>query len=177
MARCLIAVAAVAVLAGGCGDDPAFVLDERAIESVLEDEFDGGLGVFEVVCADIDSLDPELGGELRCTATTDDLSGLTLDVDVVATPAVEGAISVDAEVVTPLFDVAAASEAVAARLDADLGGDPVVRCEGPQFVVLEAEARIDCVVGAAGGTAGPVERALTIVILDADGNFEVDFTP
>lgn len=177
MARRLIALVAVALIAAGCGDEAAFQLDDGAIEAALEQEFDGGLGVFDVDCPQIDSLDPELGGELRCTATTDELPGVVLDVDVVATAAVEGAISVDAEVVTPLFDVSAAAETVAARLDADLGGDPVVGCNGPQFVVLEPGTRLDCGVAATGGTAGPVDRALTIVILDADGNFEVDFTP
>ena len=168
---------ALALVAAGCGEDTVFELDEGAIEATLEQEFDGGLGVFDVLCPEIDSLDPELGGELRCTATTDDLPGVELDVDVVVTAAVDGAISVDAEVVTPLFDVTAAAETVAARLDADLGGDPVVGCNGPRFVVLEPGTRLDCGVAATGGTAGPVDRALTIVILDADGNFEVDFTP
>ena len=49
MARRLIALIAVALVAAGCGEDAAFQLDDRAIESVLEQEFDGGLGVFETV--------------------------------------------------------------------------------------------------------------------------------
>ena len=77
---------------------------------------------------------------------------------------------------TPILDVSTIEADAAARLDADLGGSPVVSCAEPR-VVISPGREISCRVTADGGTAGPVDRPVVVTILDAEGNWELDLTP
>ena len=112
----------------------------------------------------------ELGGELVCDGT---LNGDSVELDVTVAPPVEGTIAVAVEVATPLFDVAAAASVAADRLDTELGGSPEVVCH-ERLVVIAPSRRIECRVIAEGGTAGPVDHPLEIVILDRSGDWEID---
>ena len=163
--------AALATLAAGCADDEP-VFDPGIIPAAVQVEVDP-IGIEMVTCDEPEAQEPalpETGGRFECTAT---LNGDPVVLDVTMTPAFDGDIGVAAEIVTPLFDVAAAEIAAAGRLDADLGGSPEVAC-AERLVVTSPGRRIDCRVTAEGGTAGPVDRAVTIVILDDDGSWEIE---
>ncbi len=170
----------LALLGAACADeDPAF--DPRIISAAVQAEVDP-IGVEVVECGEPPPVDAEqadgrpwweLGGELGCLGI---LNGDDVELVVTIAPPTDGDIAVAAEVATPLFDVAAAESTAAARLDADLGGAPEVDC-AERLVVIEPGRRIDCRVTAEGGTAGPVDRPLAIVILDADANWEIDLIP
>ena len=160
--------------AAGCADDEP-VFDPSIITGAVQAEVDA-VGIESVGCDALDTDDeslaelPEFGGSLDCVGV---LNGDPVDLLVTVGPALDGQIAVAVDVLTPLFDVAAAEIAAAGRLDADLGGSPDVIC-GERVVVTSPGRRIECRVTADGGTAGPVDRALAIVIVDADGNWELD---
>lgn len=162
---------ALALVVSGCAEDEP-VFDPGIIPAAVQVEVEP-IGIEEVTCDEAASQAadlPETGGRFECVGT---LNGDPVILDVTMTPAFDGDIGVAAEVVTPLFDVASAEVATASRLDADLGGSPEVDC-AERLVVIDPGRRIECRVTADGGTAGPVDRALAIVILDADGNFEIE---
>ena len=173
MARCLTLIIALAAIGASCADEvPEW--DPSIIPAAVQVEVDP-IGIENVVCdegAEQDPTLPETGGRFECIGT---LNGDDVVLEITMTPAFDGEIGVAAEVgaQTPLFDVAAAEVQAALRLEADLGGSPEVACT-ERLVVLDPNRRIDCRVTADGGTAGPVDRSLTIVILDDDGNFEID---
>ena len=174
MARRLIVSVALVVLAASCAGDEAPEWDPSIIPAAVQVEVDP-IGIENVVCdegAEQDPTLPETGGRFECIGT---LNGDDVVLEITMTPAFDGEIGVAAEVgaQTPLFDVAAAEVQAALRLEADLGGSPEVVC-AERLVVLDPSRRIECRVTAEGGTAGPVDRSLTIVILDDDGNFEID---
>lgn len=182
MARCLRWAGLVAVgfaLTSCAAEAPAF--DPSIIpEAVQAEVVSTGIVVGE--CGEPPPADQEqagarpwweLGGELICSGT---LNGDPVELLVTTAPPVDGAIPVAAEVATPLFDVAAAESAAAARLNADLGGSPEVDCL-ERLVAIAPGRRVECRVTAEGGTAGPVDQPLDIVILDTDGAWEIDLAP
>ncbi|MEM9202533.1 MAG: hypothetical protein AAGC53_12765 [Actinomycetota bacterium] len=170
-----MAVAFVALVGVACADEEP-VFEPNIITAALEVEV-AAVGIESVACpglADGESVTlPADGGTLTCSGL---LNGDPVELGVTVSPALEGEIQVAADIITDLFDVAAAETAAAARLDAELGGAPVVTC-AEDSVVVQPGRRIDCRVTAEGGTAGPVDQPLIIVILDADANWEIDLVP
>ncbi len=172
IARSVTIVLSGALIAAACGADEAPEWDPSIIPAAVQVEVDP-IGIENVVCDEGAAQDPtlpETGGRFECGGV---LSGDDVILEITMAPAFDGEIGVAAEIVTPVFDVAAAEVQAALRLEADLGGSPEVACT-ERLVVLDPNRRIDCRVTADGGTAGPVDRSLTIVILDDDGNFEID---
>jgi hypothetical protein len=174
VARCLIFALGLTLLVAACADDePSF--DPAIITQAVQAELDP-IGVETATCEELDVDSeviaelPEFGGVVDCVGMLNDDP---VDVLVTVGPAIEGQITVAAEVLTDLFDVAAAERAAADRLDVDLGGSPVVSC-AERLVVAAAGRRVECRVTAEGGTAGPVDRVLTIVLVDGDGNWEIE---
>lgn len=161
---------AVAVLLVACGQG-APIFDPSIIPAAIEVEV-SAIGVEAVLCDDAarDPTLPETGGRFECVGR---LHGDPVILEVSMAPAFDGDIGVAVEIVTPLFDVAAAETQAAQRLDTELGGFPVVDCV-ERLVVLEPERRVECRVTALGGTAGPIDRSLAIVIVNTDGGFEID---
>lgn len=171
MARGLIVAVVIAVVAAACAEeepafDPADVLSE--VQAATAD-----VGVVDVECDGLDALVPVVGGVVACRGT---LSGDPVELTATVGAAIEGEIAVSTEVDTPLFDVAIAEAAAAGRLGDELGGAPEVDCD-ERVVVIAPGRRIACRVTAEGGTAGPVDRPLAIVLTDAEANWELDFTP
>ncbi|MEM8707265.1 MAG: hypothetical protein AAGE98_12460 [Actinomycetota bacterium] len=169
MARRLIVTAVVLVVAAACAEqaytyDPDEV-EARVAEAVAPEGVDG------VGCGDLDTIDPDVGGARACNGVLDDD---LVDISVTLTPtaALDG-LDLDVEILTEFFDVAAAAAAGSERLDAELGGSPVITCP-VDAVVLVPRREITCRVVAEGGTAGPVDRPVTIVIVGDDGSFELD---
>ena len=169
-ARALGAAGLVVLLAGCADEDPAF--DPTIIPDAVRAEVEP-IGIVAVACegsAPESPGIPTFGGRFECAG---ELNGDPVVLDVEAVPAVDGTIEVVTDVRTPLFDVAVAESAGAARLAAELGGEPEIDC-AERLVVVAPGREIACRVTAAGGTAGPVDRALTIVILDTNANWEID---
>lgn len=172
--RTVALASTVALAAVACADEePAF--DPAIIPAAVQVEVDP-IGITAVGCdgaGPVSPTLPETGGRFECTGT---LNGDPVVLAVTVAPEIDGNIAVAADVLTPLFDVAAAETAAAARLDAELGGAPEIDCP-ERLVVIEPGRRIDCRVTAEGGTAGPVDQALAIVILDTDADWEIDLAP
>ncbi|MEM9467538.1 MAG: hypothetical protein AAGA90_19340 [Actinomycetota bacterium] len=162
------------VVAAACSEDEP-VFDPSIVIEAVQAEVDP-VGIEAVACEALATDDPsiadlpEFGGEVDCVGT---LHGDPVDLLVTIGPALDGRIAVAAEIRTDLFDVAAAEVGAAGRLDADLGGAPEVVC-AERLVVTAPGRRIECRVTADGGTAGPVDRVLTIVIVDDEGNWEIE---
>ena len=109
----------------------------------------------------------------ECQAT---VSGDPVVLDLRLVREIDDTVGVDVEVVTPLLDVDDAAAVAQERLAADLGGDPAVVCAESRVVIAPGR-EIGCRVTADGGTAGPVDRAMVLRILDTDGVWEVDLLP
>ena len=88
--------------------------------------------------------------------------------------AVDGAIAVAADVLTPLFDVAAVEVGRRRPASTPISAAHPRSTAPSGWSSSRRAVEIECRVTAEGGTAGPVDPALTIVILDADANWEID---
>lgn len=174
MARYLIAALAVAVGVAACSEEVP-ELRQADVEAAVDGAMDE-LAVLDVSCPAVSVLEPIPEGEFRPTACTGVLSGdpITLRVALIRVDAesIEVTVAIDA----PILDVSVVEADAAARLNADLGGSPVVSC-AEAHVRIEAGREISCRVTADGGTAGPVDRPVVVTILDGEGNWELDLTP
>ncbi|MEO0493335.1 MAG: hypothetical protein AAF081_07955 [Actinomycetota bacterium] len=172
MARRLILVLSSLVLLASACSDPDPVYDPSAVEALIAETV-AGEQIVEVGCVGLDTIDPAVGGSVSCRGVLDD-DLVDLGVAIVPSAPVGGLeLGVDVEILTDLFDVAAAATAGAERLESELGGSPVIAC--PLDVVVSIPGRrIECWVTADGGTAGPVDRPVTIIVAGDDGSFELD---
>ena len=174
MARHLIPLIALAIGAAACSDEIPELL-QADVEAAV-DASTGDLVIVDLVCPGIGELEPIEEGDFESITCTGVLSGdpITLDVALIRADAesVEATVAIE----TPILDVSTVEAEAAARLDADLGGSPVVSCAEPR-VVIAVGREISCRVTADGGTAGPVDRPLVARIVDEDGSFELDLTP
>jgi hypothetical protein len=134
------------------------------------------LELVDIGCPDVDELGPIPEGDFVPIVCTGLLGGDEVILDAVLIRAGAESVEVTVAVSTPILDVSTVEVDAAARLDADLGGSPMVRC-AQSWVVVRVGREISCRVTAEGGTAGPVDQPAVVRILDVDGGWELDLTP
>lgn len=173
MARHLILAAAILAVAGCAADEPELLEADvdRAIADATSD-----LPLEGLRCPSVAGLEPIDEGSFVEIACAAELGGDVVALSVVLIRSSSTAIDTTVIVETPILDLAAVEEAATARLDAELGGAPIVTC-AERAVVIAAGREVDCRVTAEGGTAGPVDRELVIRLVDDEGAWEVDLTP
>ena len=165
---------AVGVIVGGCGD-PAPFLSQETVDTAVSASL-GTLPAVDLECPPVMTLAELSEGEavdIDCAAT---LGGdpIELAVELVRLP--DDVFSATVAIVTPILEVAPVEAVAAAQLDAELGGAPRVVCAEAQ-VAITVGREISCRVTAEGGTAGPVDRAMVVRIVDADGGWEIGLVP
>ena len=174
MARHLIASLALVFAVAACSEEIPELL-QADVEAAVGAST-GDLVIADLACPGIEELEPIAEGEFVAVVCTGVLSGDAITLDVALIRADAESIEATVAIETPILDVSTIEADAAARLDADLGGSPVVSCAEPR-VVISPGREISCRVTADGGTAGPVDRPVVVTILDAEGNWELDLTP
>lgn len=170
-------VVAAVLLAPGCGDPPPFLTQdsfEDAVTIAITDE--AAVPIVELECPDVSgfaALAVGASATVECGAT---LAGDAVVLVVTLERGPDDTLATTVDLATPILDVVAAASTVAARLAADLGGEPEVVCAEARVVIAPGR-EVACRVTAEGGTGGPVDRAIVVRVLDVDGTWEIDLAP
>ena len=151
-----LALCAVAVLAGGCGET---VLDANEVGGEIGARIEEltGAEVESVVCPS--DVEAKAGTTFTCTVTGTDGTSLTIAV---RQTSADGALAFEA----PILPTTETEQVIAA----DLGDGSVVDC--PELVLVEAGKSFDCALS--GGSDGGA--SVRVTLKDENGNFDYEVT-
>ncbi len=176
---CLSFVAAATLIAAACSAAAA-ELSQEAVETAIATELQRDFGfdsssVADMACDEFIPLPGDTETTIECVVgdpESDDRFELLVHFGVI----VDSELDLLVEITTPIFDLVGAAAVAEQQLAADLGGNPRISCSR-SLTVLVVGRRIQCRVVAEGGTAGPVDQAMVIEIIDDAGTFVVDLVP